>query len=605
MIRFPCPQCKATLKAAAEKQGAKVKCGQCNHSARVPSSAPEQGVTVPPAALPRRKAAPARAPLYQRPAVVGGLCVGLCLVVLITLVSVAAYAVSRGKKPAPAAVAANNEGGPSAPVRDGSAEEKPKELAPTPEGPKTLPRQPKRPVVEPAPVEKPSGPDAPVEKKPPEPTPEPEPKKDPPPAKAPEPVTVAKEKPLSKNVQAGLDYLARSQMQNGAWAEGVENENPNNPAGRLPSVAHTSLAGLAFLRAGGSPGKGDHAKRLTLAVEFVCAAVEKADKDSLSLGGGANTYIRTKLGKYIDTYLALWFLAEVKGQMADEKANQRVDKALAKVIDKMQRHQLPDGSWDSVGVSPGVANGIATKGLFRARQVGADVDKAVLAKAEKRGRDYFEKVTTVLPAPGTFFPSPPPKPGDKPKTEPGTKPVVGVTPGPGFQPGFVVGTLPEGFGVGIDLYSLTSNLSALQEATSAARQAEVEARHIAESPGASESEKAAARELAERVATADKAHREAVETVSKHVNNEAFLMTLVGCGGEEFFGVEIVSESLRSAGHADWDKWDKFVTTGLNKSQNRDGSWSGGHCLTGRTFCTATALLALTADRAPIGSAAK
>src|SRR5262249_17597167 len=242
------------------------------------------------------KAAPARAPLYRNPAAVGGLCVGLCLVVLAAFVGVAAYAVLCGKKPAPAAAVANNQGGPSVPAIGGSAEEEPKESAPTPKEPKTPPPQPQPRVVEPkpAPVEKPSGPDAPVEKKPAEPAPAPEPEKDPPPAKAPEPVVLAKEKPLSKNVQAGLDFLARTQMQNGAWAEGVENETPNNPAGRLPSVAHTSLAGLAFLRAGGSPSKGDHAKRLTLAVEFVCAAVEKADKESLALGGGVNTYIRTK-----------------------------------------------------------------------------------------------------------------------------------------------------------------------------------------------------------------------------------------------------------------------------------------------------------------------
>ena len=30
-----------------------------------------------------------------------------------------------------------------------------------------------------------------------------------------------------------------------------------------------------------------------------------------------------------------------------------------------------------------------------------------------------------------------------------------------------------------------------------------------------------------------------------------------------------------------------------------DGSWAGNHCITGRTFCTATALLVLMGDRAP------
>ena len=38
----------------------------------------------------------------------------------------------------------------------------------------------------------------------------------------------------------------------------------------------------------------------------------------------------------------------------------------------------------------------------------------------------------------------------------------------------------------------------------------------------------------------------------------------------------------------------------VTKAQNKDGSWAGHHCITGRTFCTATALLTLMADRAPI-----
>ena len=41
------------------------------------------------------------------------------------------------------------------------------------------------------------------------------------------------------------------------------------------------------------------------------------------------------------------------------------------------------------------------------------------------------------------------------------------------------------------------------------------------------------------------------------------------------------------------------MTENLERVQNADGCWSGHHCITGRTFCTATALLVLMADRAP------
>jgi hypothetical protein len=47
------------------------------------------------------------------------------------------------------------------------------------------------------------------------------------------------------------------------------------------------------------------------------------------------------------------------------------------------------------------------------------------------------------------------------------------------------------------------------------------------------------------------------------------------------------------------------MTQNLDRIQNGDGSWSGHHCITGRTFCTSTALLVLMADRAPVPVQAK
>ena len=41
------------------------------------------------------------------------------------------------------------------------------------------------------------------------------------------------------------------------------------------------------------------------------------------------------------------------------------------------------------------------------------------------------------------------------------------------------------------------------------------------------------------------------------------------------------------------------MTKTLHGAQNADGSWAGQHCITGRTFCTASALMVLMTDRAP------
>jgi hypothetical protein len=128
---------------------------------------------------------------------------------------------------------------------------------------------------------------------------------------------------------------------------------------------------------------------------------------------------------------------------------------------------------------------------------------------------------------------------------------------------------------------------------------------VAESPGASESEKAAAKAHAKRLAASEKAHQEAVDKIVKHLGDNAFLTGLGSYGGEEFLCFQIISESLLARKSKEQEKWEAFVGKSLNQSQNRDGSWAGGHCLTGRNFCTASAVLTLLAHRVAPPPAAK
>ena len=76
-------------------------------------------------------------------------------------------------------------------------------------------------------------------------------------------------------------------------------------------------------------------------------------------------------------------------------------------------------------------------------------------------------------------------------------------------------------------------------------------------------------------------------------------------GGEEFLSYMNIGEALVVKGGKEWQAWDKSMTDNLTRIQDKDGSWSGHHCITGKTFCTATALLVLMADRAPVPVAAK
>src|SRR5439155_24050471 len=83
------------------------------------------------------------------------------------------------------------------------------------------------------------------------------------------------------------------------------------------------------------------------------------------------------------------------------------------------------------------------------------------------------------------------------------------------------------------------------------------------------------------------------------VRDDKFVAGFGSNGGEEFLSFLNISEAMLVKGGKDWKDWYAKMTTGLDKSQDKEGSWAGQHCITGKTFCTAAALLVMTADRTP------
>jgi hypothetical protein len=79
--------------------------------------------------------------------------------------------------------------------------------------------------------------------------------------------------------------------------------------------------------------------------------------------------------------------------------------------------------------------------------------------------------------------------------------------------------------------------------------------------------------------------------------DEAVLSGFGNNGGEEFLSYQMKSEALVIDGGEEFGAWHTKMVERLAKVQNGDGSWSGHHCITSPTFCTATAISCLTADR--------
>jgi len=370
-----------------------------------------------------------------------------------------------------------------------------------------------------------------------------------------------KPKPLSEKVNKGLDFLVKSQLKSGAWGQGEESQQMGLGATLkdTPSVADTSVCTLALIRAGSTPKAGPHAANVVKAIEFLCSEIEESDASSLFITKTRGTRVQSKLGQYVDTFMSAMVLAEVKGQMADANGNKRVLAALDKVMDKIEKNQKSDGTWANDGWAPTLNQAMAAKALNRAAQGGADVDEKVRAKAEQYAQGQFNGSTGDFKSEGS---------------------------------------------AGVKLYAGAASLGAIQDSanTNSAKRAEFKDKAV---NGKTEAERQQAKAQLDRFDKNDEALKSAQGAIVKNLEDERFIKGFGSNGGEEFLSYMNIGESLVVKGGPEWEKWDKSIAENLNRVQNADGSWSGHHCITGRTFCTAAALLVLTTDRAPVPVAAK
>jgi hypothetical protein len=161
-----------------------------------------------------------------------------------------------------------------------------------------------------------------------------------------------------------------------------------------------------------------------------------------------------------------------------------------------------------------------------------------------------------------------------------------------------------GGAAGVSLYATAAQIGALHAHAQTNRIAAESAKGVLDSPNATEDEKAEALRVVQRQKDSDKVLRVAGNVVAKKVTDQKFIRGFGTDGGEEFLSFMLIGELLRSTNSKEWSSWDRSMTERLNRSQNRDNSWSGHHCITGQIFCTATAVLTLLTDRVSPGDSA-
>jgi hypothetical protein len=372
-------------------------------------------------------------------------------------------------------------------------------------------------------------------------------------------VTAVKPKELSENVKKGLAWLAQQQMENGAWTQGEESSNMGAKKMESPSVADTCVTALAMIRSGSTPKDGDYAKNVLKAIEFVCSEIEKNKDNTLFITDLRGTRVQSKIGQYIDTFMACLLLSEAKGCLPDEKNEARLTAALDKVIKKMSDNQNKEGGWGDQAWAATVGESYGVRGLNRAKQAGSQVaDEKLELSARKAGERFDGKSG-------------------------------------GFKPGA---------DAGVSLYSTSSTLGGLQDADNTNASREQKANDVLKN-STDANERREAEQTLKSVSETRAQLQKARGAVVAKMEDPKFVAGFGSNGGEEFLSYLSIGESLVIKGGADWEKWDKNMTDNLNRVQNNDGSWTGHHCITGRTFCTSTALMVLMVDRTPVPIAAE
>ncbi len=318
----------------------------------------------------------------------------------------------------------------------------------------------------------------------------------------------------------GLAWLVAAQNGDGGWGEDVGTESV---------VGNTALCALVLIRSGHTPERGEHRVSVQRAVDTIRRAVAAAADGETCVEPKRNTQLQRKLGPNVDTFLAALLLAEV-GERMPETVRKQWGEELQRCVDRIERSQMEDGSWNHGGWAPVLNSCFATVALERARDVGAKVDDARLVNAKKYALENFDA---------------------REKS---------------FARGAMAG------GAGVELYAAAASQRMLS---------------VRRAPASAPAEVKRLEDIVESRSG------DAKDAALGRLSDENFLKGFGSFGGEEFYSYMAVSEALAAKGGEGWEKWDRGIRTRLTNLQNQDGSWAGHHCITGRVPCTAGALLTL------------
>ena len=362
---------------------------------------------------------------------------------------------------------------------------------------------------------------------------------------------------IEGSVTSGLGWLLKAQQSNGGWGAGSHRKKHALDPHAVPAdPASTALVAMALLRTSEHPLDGKYAQQLKRAVNYLLQAAEKSPDKAVNITTLTNTQPQTKLGQNIDVILTAQLFSNLLHRIGKNQPElkTRVEAALQKCVQKIQKGQDADGGWKEGGWAPVLQSALANNALESAQGMGAKVDDKVL----ERSRDYQKGNYDVK-----------------------TNSVV------------------TGKAAGVLLYSVSGSARASANEARMAKQKMEEAKKA----GKLDSE---ATVTEDNLVIAGYTRAEAqkfntayeVQVAAAAKAQSSDVETGFGSnGGEEFLSYLMTGESLIIGSDNEWKKWYDKMSGRLVQIQNKDGSWNGHHCITSPVVCTATCLLILSIDK--------
>lgn len=366
--------------------------------------------------------------------------------------------------------------------------------------------------------------------------------------------------PVAPFVNTSLDWLVKSQFSNGGWGSGSHAaQNIKDPSKVALDPGTTAFAAMALMRSGSSLSDGPHKDNVKLALDFLLEITEKADPNAQYISSVRGTQPQAKLGQNIDASMMVQFYSRILPQVEEDiELWGRVKGAMNKCVKKIQGSQQADGSQGGGTWAGALQSSMAQSAMEVAQGQGADVDKEAYDRATEYNSNYVNTETKAVNTSAA---------------------------------------------AGIPLYAVSSNQRATARGARSAKLIVAKAKKDGKLSEKAEVNEANIAKAAKELGLEDREIKGLQQSYAanqasyEQMQNERTLSGFGNNGGEEYYSFLQTSEALVITGGEQWTDWSGKMHQRLSKIQNKDGSWSGHHCITSPVFCTAAAILLLTADR--------